>query len=112
MDLCLAAIKSVAGTASVAGDSFLSARQLPRCSRDDLKGNSEEHHDLITAPLANLARSATSRQTNEVYAGKDSADRESRRAREKPRGDRRANRSDRWFPASHLLQARNQSETT
>jgi DNA-binding NarL/FixJ family response regulator len=40
VNLRSAAIKSVAGTASVAGDGFLSARQLSRCSRDDLKGDS------------------------------------------------------------------------
>ena len=51
-----AAIKSVAGTVSVAGDGFLSVGNCPDASRDDLKGDSEmNHHDLITAPLAKFS---------------------------------------------------------
>jgi len=55
VNLRSAAMKSVAGTASVAGDGFLSARQL--------------------------SRGATSRQINKVYAGKDSADQEVERGK-------------------------------
>ena len=55
VNLRSAAIKSVAGTASVAGD----ASPLGNCrgaSRDDLEGDSEmNHHDLITAPLAKFS---------------------------------------------------------
>ena len=51
-----AVIKSVAGTASVAGGGFRSALQLSRCQPRRLKGRLEmNHHDLITAPLAELS---------------------------------------------------------
>ena len=88
VNLRSAAIKSVA----VAGDGFklprlLSARQLSRCQRGRLGGR------LKNEQFAG----AISRQANKVYAGKDSADHESRRAREEPRGDRRANRSDHYL---------------
>ena len=56
VNLRLAAMKSVVGTASVAGDSFLSARQPFRYQPDDLKGDSEmNHHDLITGPRAKFS---------------------------------------------------------
>jgi hypothetical protein len=48
VNLRSAAMKSVAGTASVAGDGFLSARQLSRCQPRRL----EERLRNETAPLA------------------------------------------------------------
>src|SRR6476660_870075 len=50
---------------------------------------------------------SVSRRTDKIHARKDSADQESSRTREKPRGDRRTNRRHSWLPASHLLQAWN-----
>jgi hypothetical protein len=44
-----------------------------------------------------------SRQTNKVYAREDPANQDSGRARKESRGDRRVDRRDRWFAASHLL---------
>src|SRR6516162_10741896 len=48
-------------------------------------------------------------KTDKVYAGETPADQESGRAREEPGGDRRVDRRDGWFSASHLFKVRDKS---
>src|SRR6516162_8507992 len=46
-----------------------------------------------------------------IYSGETPADQESRSARKEPRGDRRVDRRDRWFPARHLFKVWDRSRT-
>ena len=51
-------------------------------------------------------------EADKVYAGENPVDQESGRARKEPRGDRRVDRGDPWFPASHLFKVGGQLAAT